>query len=180
VQLFDRTIDLHELGDAERELLEAAAIVHNVGLFISHSSHHKHTYYVVRNSESLTGFTEHEIELIAVVARYHRKSHPSEKHDEFAALSKVDKRVVSVLAGMLRVAIGLDRRHAETVRTVRVFVDDSSDETLVRIEPVAEQGVDLDVEIYAARERSRLLATALDITVEVALPPAFNETTFSS
>jgi exopolyphosphatase/guanosine-5'-triphosphate,3'-diphosphate pyrophosphatase len=180
VQLFDRTTDLHELGDAERELLEAAAIVHNVGLFISHSSHHKHTYYVVRNSESLTGFTEHEIELIAVVARYHRKSHPSEKHHEFAALSQHDKRVVSVLAGMLRLAIGLDRRHATSVRTMRVFIDDDSDETLVRIEPVGEPGVDLDVEIYAASERSRLLATALDITVDVALPPPFDGSSLSS
>jgi len=101
-QLFDRSGSLHGLTGTERELLVAASIVHNVGLFISHSSHHKHSYYVIRNSEQLTGFTEHEIELIALIARYHRKSHPSEKHAAFAALSKSDQRLVGLLAGMLR------------------------------------------------------------------------------
>ena len=162
-ELFDRTAALHGLGDHARELLEAAAIVHNVGLFISHSSHHRHSYYVVRNSEQMTGFTEHEIELIAVIARYHRKSRPSDKHEEFAVLSKADQQLVRVLAGLLRVAIGLDRRHAESVRSVRVFIDDG----LVRIEPVGAPDVDLDVEIYAARERSTLLAEALGVEVRI-------------
>jgi exopolyphosphatase / guanosine-5'-triphosphate,3'-diphosphate pyrophosphatase len=143
--------------------LEAAAIVHNVGLFISHSSHHKHSYYVVRNSEQMTGFTEHEVEVIALVARYHRKSRPSDKHPEFAAVSAADQRLVRVLAGLLQVAIGLDRRHAASVRSVRVFLEDG----LVRIEPVGEPGVDLDVEIYAARERSRLLAEGFGVDVRI-------------
>ena len=123
-ELFDRTATLHGLDEHARELLHAAAMVHNVGLFISHSSHHKHSYYVIRNSEQMTGFTDHEIELIAVVARYHRKSLPADKHAEFGALSKQDQRLVRILAGLLRVAIGLDRRHAATVRSVRVFIDD--------------------------------------------------------
>lgn len=175
-ELFDRTASLHGLGDDARELLESAAIVHNVGLFISHSSHHKHSYYVVRNSEQMTGFTEHEIELIAVIARYHRKSRPSDKHPEFAALSRGDQRVVRVLAGLLRVAIGLDRRHAESVRSVRVFIDDDA----VRIEPVGEPDVDLDVEIYAARERSRLLAEGLGVEVVIERPEAIDADTLSS
>ena len=66
----------HDLGDDARELLEAAALLANVGLFVSHGKHHKHSYYVIRNSDHLTGFTDHEIELIALVARYHRKSAP--------------------------------------------------------------------------------------------------------
>ena len=142
-ELFDRTAKLHGLGDDARELLHGASIVHNVGLFISHSSHHKHTYYVVRNSEQLTGFTEHEIELIAVIARYHRKSKPSDKHPEFTNLSKADQRLVSTLAGMLRIAIGLDRRHAGTVRSVRVFIDDG----ILQIEPIGDDTADLDLEI---------------------------------
>jgi exopolyphosphatase/guanosine-5'-triphosphate,3'-diphosphate pyrophosphatase len=168
-QLFDRTKSLHGLGDSERELLDAAAIVHNVGLFISHSSHHKHSYYVIRNSEQLTGFTEHEVELIAVLARYHRKSHPTEKHEEFAALNKGDQRLVRQLAGMLRLAIGLDRRHAGVVESMRVIIADGT----VRIEPLAPGAADIDggieLEIYAARERSRLFAAAFDVTVEVDL-----------
>jgi len=162
-ELFDRSRSLHELDDAARELLVAASIVHNVGLFISHSSHHKHSYYVIRNSEQLTGFTEHEIELIAVIARYHRKSRPSDKHDEFAALSKSDQRLVRLLAGMLRLAIGFDRSHAGSVQTMRVSVDDG----VMTLEPLARDGADVDLEIYAAGERSGLLASALDVEIEV-------------
>lgn len=177
--LFDRTMRLHGLGDEARELLDAAAIVHNVGLSISHSSHHKHTYYVVRHSEQLTGFTEHEIELIAVIARYHRKSRPKSKHDEFSALSSKDRRLVEILAGMLRIAIGLDRRHGGVVRSVRATVDDDT----LAIEPIGERREDengeqmtpdLDVEIYAARERSDLLADALAVNVRID-PPVVSE-----
>ena len=175
-QLFDRTRKLHGLGGTERELLEAAAIVHNVGLFISHSSHHKHSYYVIRNSEQLTGFTDREVELIAVIARYHRKSLPTEKHKEFAALSRKDKSLVRMLAGMLRIAIGLDRRHAEAVESLRVFIHDDR----LEIEPIATPGADLDVEIYAANERSKLLASAFGIDVEVRAPSVFDTDLVSS
>ena len=156
--------------------MEAGALVHNVGLFISHSSHHKHSYYVVRNSEQLTGFTEHEVELIAVIARYHRKSTPSDKHPEFAALGKRDQRLVRVLAGLLRIAIGLDRRHAESVRSVRVFVDGD----VLLIEPVGVEGADLDLEIYAARERSALLAEGLDVEVRIEHPTSVEHAALSS
>ena len=175
-QLFDRSQSLHDLDEAARELLVAASIVHNVGLFISHSSHHKHSYYVIRNSEQLTGFTEHEIELIAVIARYHRKSRPSEKHAAFAALSKSDQRLVAQLAGMLRLAIGLDRRHAGVVQTMRVSVTDQ----MMTIEPLARDGADLDLEIYAARERSHLLASALDVDIEVVASSERSSTLTSS
>lgn len=179
--LFDRTTQLHGLGDHARELLDAAALVHNVGLSISHSSHHKHTYYVVRHSEQLTGFTEHEIELIAVIARYHRKSRPKTKHAEFAALGADDRRLVEILAGLLRVAIGLDRRHAASVRSVRAIVGDDG----LLIEPLAaatgDADVDdLDLEIYAARERSDLLADALGVDVRIEHPTPGDATTLSS
>ncbi len=119
LMLFDEISDgrpLHGLGDDDRELLEAAALLANVGLFVSHSKHHKHTYYVIRNSDHLSGFTDHEIEMIALVARYHRKSAPSAKHPEFAALRPRDQQAVRALAGILRVAIGLDRTHGGRVR----------------------------------------------------------------
>ncbi len=175
-ELFDRTASVHGLDDHARELLHAAAMVHNVGLFISHSSHHKHSYYVVRNSEQMTGFTDHEIELIAVVARYHRKSLPADKHAEFGALSTSDQQLVRILAGLLRVAIGLDRRHAASVRSVRVFIDDDR----IRIEPVSEPGIDLDVEIYAARERAELLAEGLGIDIRVDQPSPAEPSNLSS
>ena len=178
VQLFDRTIDLHGLGAHERELLWSAAVLHNVGLFISHSSHHKHSYYVVRNSEQLTGFSQQEIELMAVITRYHRKSYPTEKHPEFVALSESDQHIVMVLAGLLRVAIGLDRRHAGVVHSVRVFIDD--DHRRLTIHPISEPGADLDLEIYSASERSQLLSKAFGIEVRIRPPHPVTSTMISS
>lgn len=169
MQLFDRTSKLHGLGPWAREILESAAIVHNVGLFISHSGHHKHSYYVVRNTEHLTGFTQRELELIAQVARYHRKSHPADKHLPYAALSGADKKLVRVLAGLLRVAIGLDRSHQGSVSSIRAFVD--AEANTLTIEPVAVPGRQIELEIYSAAERSHLLSKALEVTVTVQAPP---------
>ena len=82
--------------------------------------HHKHSYYVIRGTDRLAGFTDHEVERIALVARYHRKSEPKAKHPEFAALDDEDQHLVRCLAGLLRVAIGLDRNHAGRVAEVEV------------------------------------------------------------
>ena len=84
LQLFDATETLHGLPTEAREYLEAGALLANVGLVISHSKHHLHSYYVIRNSE-LTGLTDTEIEIIAQIARYHRKSAPKASHAEFGA-----------------------------------------------------------------------------------------------
>ena len=143
LELFDETALLHGLGDDMRELLEAAALLANVGLFVSHSEHHKHSYYVIRNSEQLSGFTDHEIEVVAQVARYHRKSTPSAKHLEFAALRAGDQQAVRTMAGLLRVAIGFDRTHAGLVTSVRCRRDG---ETLV-VEAVPVPGADLSLEL---------------------------------
>ncbi len=164
LDLFDATADRHGLGDDSREVLEAAALLANVGLFVSHAGHHKHSYYVIRNSELLTGFTDREIELIAQVARYHRKSAPRKKHDEFAALDRDDQRRVRVLAGLLRVAVGLDRNHAARVSAVSVRSD--GDGELV-IGAVPADGLDVSLELHAAAGRSELLADALGVGVEV-------------
>lgn len=178
LRLFDETRSLHGLGPEERELLDMAALVHNVGLSISHAAHHQHTYYIVRNSEQLTGFTDHELELLAQVARYHRRSHPSPRHEEFARLDADDQRRVSVLAGLLRVAIGLDRGHQGSVEDVVVSMSDGpppieqpqarADRPWLILRPVAAHSdLDLDLEIYSAQERSALLAEALDLNVAV-------------
>jgi len=110
---------LHNWGNAERELLWAAAILHNAGHYISHSSHHKHSYYLIRNGE-LLGYTEAEIEVIANVARYHRKSLPKKKHDNYRNLSdKQDRNLVNELSAMLRVAVALDRRGIGAIASAR-------------------------------------------------------------
>jgi exopolyphosphatase/guanosine-5'-triphosphate,3'-diphosphate pyrophosphatase len=160
--LFDATRKLHGLGDAQRDYLEAAALLANVGLVISHSKHHLHSYYVIRNSE-LVGFTDPEIELIAQVARYHRKSAPKPSHPTFAALTREHQRVVEVLAGLLRVAIGLDR--SQEARVADVAVTRRSQRVTVHAVP-AGRG-DIDLELYAANERSQLLRDVLGKDVKV-------------
>ena len=156
LELFDELGRLHQLDDQDRELFEAASLLHNVGIFISHSAHHRHSYYVIRNSEHLTGFTEREIEIIAQVARYHRKSAPKSKHSDFASLSSADQNRVRWMAAMLRVAIGLDRSNRQVVTRVRVADAPEHELRLIaRVSP----GADTSVELFTAQARSALLAT---------------------
>ncbi len=110
LNLFDQTQGiLHYWGTEERELLWAAAILHNSGFYVSHSAHHKHSYYLIRNGE-LLGYTETEIEVIANLSRYHRKSSPKKKHENFIILPKKYREVVNKLHPLLRLAVALDRR----------------------------------------------------------------------
>jgi exopolyphosphatase/guanosine-5'-triphosphate,3'-diphosphate pyrophosphatase len=171
LELFDGTEPLHGLDLQCREYLEAAALLANVGLFVSHAQHHKHTYYVIRNSEHLAGFTDREIELIALVARYHRKSAPKLKHPEFARLPADDREIVRALAGILRVAIALDRTHAGVVAGLRVQLElgEHEDEHgRVRLVVVPEVlGADLSLELYTTDERKGLLEEVLGVAVVV-------------
>jgi exopolyphosphatase/guanosine-5'-triphosphate,3'-diphosphate pyrophosphatase len=163
LQLFDATASLHRLDVAARDYLEAAALLANVGLVISHSKHHLHSYYVIRNSDDLTGFTDNEIEIIAMVARYHRKSAPKASHPDFARLDARSQEVVRVLAAILRVAIGLDRSHDQRVRTVGASREGR---TLVIEATGVTPGTNLDLEFYSAGERSDLLAEVTGLAVE--------------
>jgi exopolyphosphatase/guanosine-5'-triphosphate,3'-diphosphate pyrophosphatase len=135
----------------------------NVGLVVAHSQHHLHAYYVIRNSE-LAGLTDSEIEVIAQIARYHRKSEPKQSHPPFAALSDGDQRLVRSLAGVLRVAIGLDRRHEGRVAGVRITENGDGPLTIAAL---AADGCDIGLELYAAQERTSLLERVLDREVEV-------------
>jgi exopolyphosphatase/guanosine-5'-triphosphate,3'-diphosphate pyrophosphatase len=162
LELYDATTDLHGLPPDARDYLEAAALLANVGLVISHSKHHLHSYYVIRNSE-LTGLTDREIEIIAQVARYHRKSNPKPSHADFQALAAEERHVVRALAGMLRIAIGLDRSHDGRVAAVRA----TRVERTLRVDAIATDDRDLTLEIYTANERSGLLSEVLDLRVDV-------------
>ena len=166
LRLFDETRSLHNLDTEDRDHLEAAGLMHNVGLFISHSAHHKHSYYVIRNNDHLVGFTDHEVELMALVARYHRKGAPSMKHDEFAALDAADQYCVRVLAGLLRVGIALDRSHARNVHDLRCEISRNQ----IIVHPMIRAGVDASLEVYTANQRVDLLALALERDISIADP----------
>jgi len=127
VTLFDQLTALHNLATPERELLDAAALLHDIGWTVSHDKHHKHAYRLIReNQRRLPGFSESEIELIANIARYHRKALPALKHEPFAALAAPDREIVRKLAALLRVADGLDRPHRQEVQRVTCGVTDSA------------------------------------------------------
>ena len=128
---------LHNWGKQERELLWAAAILHNCGIYISHAAHHKHSYYLIRNGE-LLGFTETEIEIIANIARYHRKSKPKKKHQNYANLSDKRHRLqVNQLSAILRLAVALDRRQIGAVK--QVICDYNQDKKVLRLYVVPTQ-----------------------------------------
>jgi len=163
LELFDATAGWHGLDETDRDLLEAAGLLHNIGTFVSHSAHHRHSYYIIRNSEHLTGFTEHERELVAQIARYHRKSAPKAKHPEWAALRRADRERVRVMAGILRVAIGLDRTNRAVVKRLDVTVSPRG----IDIAAVTEVGADASLELYTADQRSGLLAESLGLEVHL-------------
>jgi exopolyphosphatase/guanosine-5'-triphosphate,3'-diphosphate pyrophosphatase len=119
LSLFDQTKKEHRLGPQERTWLEYAAILHDVGYLINPRQHHKHAYYLIKHSD-LSGLTAEEIDVIANIARYHRRALPSLKHEPFDYLTPRLQRVVKILAAMLRLADGLDRTHFSLVRAVTV------------------------------------------------------------
>lgn len=173
LELWDGTAERHGLGAEQRSLLEAGALLANVGLTISHAKHHKHSYYLIRNSDRLVGFTDDEIEVVAQIARYHRKSAPKDAHPEWLLLDAEQQRTVEVAAAVLRVAIGLDRSHRQAVRGLDVH--QAADATVVRLHRASPQA-DLTLERYAAEERKALLEQVLEqpVRFEVAddLPDA--------
>jgi exopolyphosphatase / guanosine-5'-triphosphate,3'-diphosphate pyrophosphatase len=120
LSFFDQTQGhLHHWGTTERELLWAAALLHNCGMYVSHSSHHKHSYYLIRNAE-LLGFSELELELMASIARYHRKSRPRKKHPNFNTLpSKHYRLLVSQISAILRLAVAMDRRQIGAIQQLQ-------------------------------------------------------------
>ncbi|NLV57036.1 MAG: Ppx/GppA family phosphatase [Acidimicrobiales bacterium] len=165
LEVFDEIAGELDLPAGARDHLEAAALLANVGLTVSHAGHHKHSYYVIRHSDRLLGFTDAEIERIALVARYHRKSAPKASHPEYARLDPEEQRIVRVLAGILRIAIGLDRTHARAVEQVAARLD--PDGLVVTVTP--RDGADVELELYTASERSGLLADVLGRPVVVTL-----------
>jgi exopolyphosphatase / guanosine-5'-triphosphate,3'-diphosphate pyrophosphatase len=123
VSLFDQSYGyLHRWDSSVRQLLWSGAILHNSGHFVSHDSHHKHSYYLVRYGE-LLGYTEGEIDAIANIARYHRKSAPKKKHQNLQNLSKQERAIVCQLSAILRIAVALDRRRIGAIASVNLLFD---------------------------------------------------------
>ncbi len=123
--IFDQLKNHFHLTDNQRDILEAAALLHDIGNYISYSQHHKHSYYLIKNSD-LIGYSDEEIELIANVARYHRKSQPKKSHENFMKLTEAQKDTVKKMSAILRIADALDRSHDQRVKYVKVSISKDS------------------------------------------------------
>lgn len=150
----------------ERPLLEAAALLHDVGQLVSYRKHHKHSYQLIMHAERLA-LSARERALVALVSRYHRKKGPSRKHREFAALEPGDQAVVRRLSGLLRVADGLDRGHTASVDAITT--DLAGGRLTIAVAPRL-AGADLGLECWSAERKSDVLAQLLGR--EVVIGPA--------
>jgi exopolyphosphatase/guanosine-5'-triphosphate,3'-diphosphate pyrophosphatase len=160
-QLFQELQKEHQLDARYELLLRIAALLHDVGNFISDRSHHKHSMYIILNSE-LFGLTQRDIRLIALVARYHRRAMPRPYHEEFQSLDRDGRIVVLKLAAILRVADALERNRMQLVRNpsfsrekgqLVIAVSDMPDLTLERL-ALKEKG-DMFEEVYGLKPALR-------------------------
>jgi exopolyphosphatase/guanosine-5'-triphosphate,3'-diphosphate pyrophosphatase len=151
LDLFRGTRPLHNLPNSDGELLEYAALLHDIGFHIAASKHHKHAAYLIENTE-LSGFSTDEVQILANVTRYHRKATPKDAHEGFARLGSQQKERVRVLSALLRVADGLDRGYAQVVRSVRCRVSDKA------VELVVSAASDPELEVWGARRKGDLFA----------------------
>jgi exopolyphosphatase/guanosine-5'-triphosphate,3'-diphosphate pyrophosphatase len=119
VKLFDETKNLHNLNLEYRLLLEVAALLHDIGMFINVNDHHKHTHYLLM-ATPVIGLNKSQMAIVANVARYHRKSFPKNAHEAFRVLSSKDRVIVTKLAALLRLADAMDNEHASKVSDVEV------------------------------------------------------------
>ncbi|MGB7087861.1 MAG: Ppx/GppA phosphatase family protein [Phormidesmis sp.] len=171
--LFDQTQGiLHHLGPLEREYLWAAATLHNSGHYIGHSAHHKHSYYLIRNG-NLLGFTETEIEIIANIARYHRKSQPKRRHDSYNNLpSKQARKIVDQLGAILRVAVALDRGRSGAIASVHSHYNAAAKTLTLQLTPVRANHT-CELELWNIDDRKAWFEDvfALSLSAQLADPP---------
>jgi len=169
LELFDQTVALHELDPIDRELLEYAALLHDIGEHISADAHHRHVVYLIENGQ-LRGFDPDEVRMLASIARWHRRGDPKESEETFGSLGESARHRVRRLVALLRVADGLDRSRSQTVENVAVHVGPS----LVRAR-VAAAG-DTELEVWGARRKrglfERVFGRELEITAQPTAQPA--------
>ena len=154
LELFDQTQPAHRLDSRAREWLEYAALLHDIGVHISHARHHKHSYYLIKNGD-LRGFEPEEVEVMALVTRYHRRGQPKRSHDGYAQLGSEARRTVRTLGAIVRVAESLDRSHQHSVASIKIVP--GAQDYLVSLKPDG----DTELEVWAAQRSAAPLAKAL-------------------
>jgi exopolyphosphatase/guanosine-5'-triphosphate,3'-diphosphate pyrophosphatase len=160
LQIFDCLQQQFDLPESGREILQAAALLHDIGYLIGHAKHHKHAYHLIMHGD-LPAFSAREVELIANVARYHRRAFPKKSHENFARLLKPDRRLVRHLSGILRIADGLDRAHAQSVKSIACNVKKR------RISMRVEAEAPPQVELWDANRKAGLFERVFDRKLEL-------------
>jgi exopolyphosphatase/guanosine-5'-triphosphate,3'-diphosphate pyrophosphatase len=156
LELFDRTLELHQLDAADRELLEYGALLHDVGEHIATTGHHRHGSYIIRNGR-LRGFAPDEVQLLAAIARWHRRGDPK-ANDEFEG---VDEERLRRLVALLRIADGLDRGRTQPIDGIDARVGPS----LVVVRPRAH--ADIELELWGGRRKRDLFEKVFGRDLEI-------------
>ena len=157
--LFDALAPLHGMGEAERELLLCAALLHDIGISVSYARHHKHSLRLILD-EPLAGFEPETQQMVANIARYHRKAAPKKKHEAFAPLSEDQRATVARLAAILRMADGLDRAHEDAVEQLSA----SPTSPVHWLVEVRGRG-DLAYAVWGAERKAELLETLFGVGI---------------
>jgi exopolyphosphatase / guanosine-5'-triphosphate,3'-diphosphate pyrophosphatase len=167
LDLFDAlgAAGLHELGDGDRQLLWAAGLLHDVGMTVDYDDHHRHSHYLIVHA-GLPGYSPREVDLVALIARYHRKGTPDP--GELGALGRDgDGERLLLLCGLIRLAEQLERSRDQAVATVRLRAGAGAGDDAVVLEIEPRPGADPGVAIWAAGRGSGLLAEALERPVSI-------------
>jgi exopolyphosphatase/guanosine-5'-triphosphate,3'-diphosphate pyrophosphatase len=160
LRLFDQTTELHHLGERDREMLEFAALLHDIGQHVSRKGHHRHAAYLVEHGE-LRGFEPSEVEFLAALVRHHRRGEPKPSEARFAALDDDDRDRLRKLAALLRVADGLDRGRRGGVDDFQAFV--GTDLVVLRLSTHD----DTELEVWGARRRRELFEKVFGRELEI-------------
>ncbi len=160
ISLFDQTLPLHRLSGASRELLEYAAILHDIGEHVAIEAHHKHTAYLIEHGR-LRGFSPDDIAILATLGRYHRRNDPKSSYEPFGHLPQERRSEALQLLSLLRLADGLDRGHASTVDGIDVEV------TRTRVRLLITSRGDMDLELWGLRRKRELFERLFDRRLEI-------------
>lgn len=159
-RLFETLQPIHRLPPAAGKLLEAASLLHDIGHFVSNTGHHKHSAYLVANSD-MPGFTAKERLAIAALCRFHRKSMPQSRHLHFSALDAESRRWITSLAVLIRLADSLDRSHTQRVRDVSSSLRDGA------LYLCVEADSDAELEVWSATADAKLFSEVFSRTLEI-------------
>jgi len=165
VSMFDQTRGVHGLKDREREWLEYAALLHDVGVHISYDKHHRHSYYLIKHGD-LRGFDPQEIEVIGLIARYHRRASPKKGHPGYGELPSDLRKAVKVLSSIVRLAEGLDRSHVQVLDSITLA--NRGDDYLMQLRTNG----DAELELWAAGRHVEPLEDTLGKPVRFEVAPA--------